>query len=113
MQTVSQKHAMLLQIVQGTDIAALDQATARALVDFEKLPGCQYDLFTRRKELLAAANEHQADRKNIEFSVTFVLYGPQHEQREAGRVLSMARQYLQQPSYIRTGVSKYDNPHMG
>ncbi|KAK3394983.1 SNF2 family N-terminal domain-containing protein [Podospora didyma] len=112
MQAVSQKHCALLQIVNGTDIAVLDQATARALVDFEKLPGCQYDLFTRRKELLAAATGHQADKKNIEFAVFFVLYGPQHEQREAGRVLSKARQFLQHPSYMRHGVSKYDNPYM-
>ncbi|KAK0631419.1 SNF2 family N-terminal domain-containing protein [Immersiella caudata] len=112
MQTVSQKSCMLLQIVSGTDLAALDQGTARTLVGFEKLSSCQYDLFTRRKELLAAVNEHQTGKKNVEFSVHFVLYGPQQEQRAAGRILSKARSFLQHPSYMRPSVSKYDNPHM-
>lgn len=112
MRTVSQKHCMLLQIVQGTDTAVLNQAAARVLFDFEKMPGCQYDLFARRKELLAAASKHQAGGKNIEFSVSLVFYGPQEARSRAGRLLSKARQYLQRPSYIRPSVSKYDNPHM-
>ncbi len=112
MQTVSQRHCISLQLVQGTDMAVLDETTTRALFEFEKMTGCQYDLYAKGKELLAAASEHQAGKKNIEFSVSLVLYGPQESRSEAGRLLSKARQYLQHPSYIRPGVSKYDNPHI-
>jgi len=71
MQIVTQKHYIYKS--SGTEIAALDRATARTL---EKLPDYQYDLFTGRKELPGTANEYQASKKNIEFLVNFVFYGP-------------------------------------
>ncbi|KAK4209644.1 P-loop containing nucleoside triphosphate hydrolase protein [Rhypophila decipiens] len=110
---VSRVNGTFLQFDSGAevDIAVLDQTTAHALTAVGKVSGCEIDLLLPGTELRGLRSKFKTGTKKIEFVVSAVFYGPSEAVDEVGRLLCKARLYLQDPTYLRPGVSEYNNPH--
>jgi SWI/SNF-related matrix-associated actin-dependent regulator of chromatin subfamily A3 len=92
-------------------LAVLNEATSKVLQEFLAIQGSYFKSYIADENMDEFLNDREKTDKKFYSVIDIVLYGPPEARDRVGKLLSIARAYLQHPCYQEANTS-YDNPHI-
>jgi SWI/SNF-related matrix-associated actin-dependent regulator of chromatin subfamily A3 len=89
----------------------LNEATSKVLQEFSAIQGCFFKSYIADENMDEFLNNREKTDRKFYSVIDIVLYGPSEARDRVGKLLSIARTYLQHPCYQEANTS-YDNPHV-
>jgi hypothetical protein len=109
-EVTNQDRSFVLSVSMSEPIAVLNQQTSEALCSISGIESVEFRAHAVASTWDINGERRKTTKNDVYFTVEINIYGNQSIQNALGRGLSLAKQYLQHPTFIEGGIG-YANPH--